>query len=124
MVLDAPAVGDGPARGAVPATGVTVFADTNGNGTLDILTHVVEPDDVVPAFDPLNPDLTITTGNVATFAGAIGSINRLLSFTLATAGPFTPPNLISGPFAARRRVGDGSPGACLLGEASAGTPPQ
>ncbi|MFG0267586.1 MAG: cadherin domain-containing protein [Rhodopirellula sp. JB055] len=39
----------------LPGQGVTVFADTNGNDRLDDLTFVVEPDDVVPPFDPLDP---------------------------------------------------------------------
>ncbi|WP_197171450.1 cadherin domain-containing protein [Novipirellula aureliae] len=39
--------GDGPARDAIAASGLVVFADTNQNGTLDVIRHVVEPDDLV-----------------------------------------------------------------------------
>ncbi|TWT65301.1 cadherin domain-containing protein [Allorhodopirellula solitaria] len=44
-----------PPDTTLPAEGVTVFVDTNGNGTRDDLLHVVEPDDAAPPFDINNP---------------------------------------------------------------------
>ncbi len=44
-----------PADTRLPAEGVTVFVDTNGNGRRDSLVHVVEPDDAAPPFDINNP---------------------------------------------------------------------
>lgn len=41
--------------GGTPINEALVFADTNGNGTRDVLSYVVEPDDV---FDPARPDDT------------------------------------------------------------------
>lgn len=38
-----------------PAIGVTVFADTNGNGVRDFITHVVDPDDGVDPNNPVDP---------------------------------------------------------------------
>ncbi|MEM9364626.1 MAG: cadherin domain-containing protein [Planctomycetota bacterium] len=50
----------------VPGEGVTVLADTNGNGVRDDLVFVVEPDDAVPPFDinnPLPADATFSLTN-------------------------------------------------------------
>ncbi|TWT95679.1 Cadherin domain protein [Neorhodopirellula pilleata] len=44
-----------PASIRLPAEGVTVFVDTNGNGVRDELVFEVDPEDVVPPFDILNP---------------------------------------------------------------------
>ncbi|EMI15884.1 protocadherin Fat-like protein [Rhodopirellula maiorica SM1] len=52
-LFESPPQGDGPSRDPVPAAGLTVFADTNQNGTLDVLTHVVEPDDLIER-DPIS----------------------------------------------------------------------
>ena len=38
----------------VPASGVGVLADTNGNGMRDSLTFVVDPDDVIDHENPLD----------------------------------------------------------------------
>ncbi|WDQ17898.1 cadherin domain-containing protein [Rhodopirellula sp. P2] len=70
QILLAPSAGaianGAPADLRLPGQGITVFADTNGNDRLDDLTFVVEPDDVVPPFDPLDPtvqDLTYVLTN-------------------------------------------------------------
>lgn len=61
------AIADGaPPDLRLPGQGITVFADTNDNDRLDDLTFVVEPDAVVPPFDPLDPttqDLTYILTN-------------------------------------------------------------
>ncbi|WP_146407856.1 cadherin domain-containing protein [Allorhodopirellula heiligendammensis] len=44
-----------PPDTTLPAEGVTVFVDTNGNGIRDNILHVVEPDDAAPPFDISNP---------------------------------------------------------------------
>jgi len=44
-----------PADTRLPAEGVTVFADTNGNGVRDDLVFIIEPDDAAPPFDINNP---------------------------------------------------------------------
>lgn len=45
-----------PPETTLPAEGITVFVDTNGNGVRDNILHVVEPDDAVPPFDFNNPE--------------------------------------------------------------------
>ncbi len=44
-----------PPDTTLPAEGVTVFVDTNGNGVRDNILHIVEPDDAAPPFDINNP---------------------------------------------------------------------
>lgn len=44
-----------PPETILPAEGVTVFADTNGNGVRDNILHIVEPDNAAPPFDINNP---------------------------------------------------------------------
>ena len=77
--------------------GITVLADTNGNGIRDVITTVVEPDNYLPGTELTNliPGMTITTGGfssdlpdgtvtVATAeAGLASTGNRVFS-----AGPF------------------------------------
>lgn len=46
-IFESPPSGDGPSRDAIPASGLTVFADMNDNGVLDVIRHVVEPDELV-----------------------------------------------------------------------------
>ncbi len=53
VIFESPPLGDGPSRDPVPAPGLTVFADTNGNGTLDVITHVIEPDELITR-DPVD----------------------------------------------------------------------
>tara|TARA_R110002073_G_scaffold46789_1_gene127415 strand:+ start:4853 stop:11017 length:6165 start_codon:yes stop_codon:yes gene_type:complete len=56
-LFESPPKGDGPSRDPVPAAGLTVFADTNRNGILDVLTHVVEPDNLITR-DPISGVVT------------------------------------------------------------------
>ncbi|WP_236625917.1 cadherin domain-containing protein [Rhodopirellula baltica] len=67
LAPSAGAIADGASADLrLPGQGITVFADTNDNDRLDDLTFVVEPDDVVPPFDPLDPtvqDLTYVLTN-------------------------------------------------------------
>lgn len=64
----------------LPAEGVTVFVDTNGNGRRDELTFNVEPNSVVPPFDFNNP----------------GAFNRDYSMTNAFPGVAISSNLADG----------------------------
>ena len=47
VLFESPPIGDGPARDPIPAVGVKVFADTNGNGEHDEIFKVVDPDNLV-----------------------------------------------------------------------------